>query len=90
MNTGALRDHTGRPVRFGMPGMADILATPVIHPPDSWTEIAILWIECKAPNGTQSKLQREFQGDVELSGHKYLLVRDVNELAAWLKERKAI
>lgn len=49
-----------------------------------------LWIECKSDSGTQRPAQKDFQQAVEAAGHSYLLVRDVNELVDWLKQRGVI
>lgn len=46
-----------------------------------------LWIECKSPGGRQSEAQRAFQAEVEAEGHSYLLVSDIDDLAAFLRER---
>lgn len=44
-----------------------------------------LWLEIKRPDGKQSDDQKEFQTWAESIGHTYLLIRDVDELAKWLK-----
>ncbi len=46
-----------------------------------------LWVECKSDNGKQTTWQAEFQTEVKENGHHYLLVRDVDTLRNWLKER---
>ena len=78
MNVGAIlmQESPGtRFLRFGVPGMADILAFPQVNgAPD------IVWLELKAPKGKQSELQKSFQAKVESEGHKYLLIRDLSEL----------
>lgn len=87
MNSGVLEGASGRPVTFGVPGMADILAFPR---PLIWdgekTEgnLKAVWIELKAPKGKQSELQKSFQTKVESEGHSYLLIRDLSELEAQL------
>jgi hypothetical protein len=79
MNTGSLKDSRGIPVRFGTPGMADVLAFPQVNGyPD------ICWIECKAAKGKQSPLQRSFQEQVEKEGHRYVVARSIEDLAAAL------
>ena len=85
MQTGVLRNPAGRPVTFGIPGQADILAFPQfsVVPPD-YMHIVPLWIELKAPKGKQSELQKSFQAKVEDEGHRYLLIRDLSELEAQL------
>ena len=81
MNSGTLINQAGRPVTFGVPGMADILAFP--HWPDS-TSLRVVWLELKAPKGKQSELQKSFQAKVEAEGHRYLLIKSLDELEAQL------
>ncbi len=95
MNSGVLKGASGRPVTFGVPGCADILA---FKPKDITTEEAYgfltrfrtfhlfmpVWIELKAPKGKQSELQKSFQAKVESEGHRYLVIRDLSELEAQL------
>lgn len=84
LNTGAFGGvHNGkrRFVRFGRPGMADVLATPGSR---------VLWLEVKNANGRQSPEQKFFQQEVEAAGHSYLLVRDVAELERWLRQQGCI
>lgn len=76
MQTGALRNPAGRPVTFGTPGCADVMAILPSKLP--------LWIECKAPKGRQRPAQIEFQKYVESHGHVYMLVRDINELIHYI------
>lgn len=85
-NSGAVRDHTGRPVRFGQKGDADILAI------EYWgmrNEYEVLWVECKSSDGRQTPEQKAFQQEVEEQGHTYLLVHSSDELLEWLKRGKA-
>jgi len=90
-NTGAMFGyHNGKKwaVRFGVPGMADIVSYPKLkRPSGAWTEIydGILWIEVKAPKGKQSELQKDFQKLVESHGHTYLLATSVDEVMEFLK-----
>ena len=88
MNSGVLKGSSGRPVTFGVPGMADILAFPVDHfPKQDGTYLRFVeptWIELKAPKGKQSELQKSFQAQVEAEGHRYLLVHSLEELEARL------
>lgn len=77
MNTGAMRaEYKGKSrfMRFGVPGMADVLAFPLNH------TMEVLWIECKAPKGTQSGLQRSFQEQVESHGHRYILAKSLEDV----------
>ena len=85
MNSGSLRDATGRPVTFGVPGCADILAFPhfSVIPPD-YIHIVPVWIELKAANGKQSELQKSFQAKVEAEGHSYILARTLEDIEAAL------
>ena len=71
-------------MRFGVAGQADILAFP-----RGWCScghgackqrITPTWLEIKAEKGKQSELQRSFQQQVEREGHRYLIVRDLQEL----------
>ena len=87
-NSGAMIDSTGRPVRFGVKGDADILASfrcvRLNGPPE------FLWIECKSDKGKQSPEQVEFQKEVTAAGHNYLIVRDAYQLRDWLIDHGAI
>jgi hypothetical protein len=91
MNTGTLRDATGRPVFFGVPGMADILAFPHVHTGErnfrGTAEVTYpepVWIELKA-GSKQSLLQKSFQEQVEGEGHRYFLIYSLDELIESLK-----
>src|ERR1700683_4952276 len=81
MNTGAMQsEYNGKKrfMHFGTPGMADILAFPVIRLPIegyATKRIVPTWIECKAPKGKQSELQKSFQAQVEAEGHRYGICR---------------
>lgn len=74
MNTGAVKLDE-RFMRFGVPGMADILAFC-----DRCHRIVPLWIECKSATGRQSELQRSFQSQVERHGHGYILARSLDDV----------
>jgi hypothetical protein len=83
MNTGAVKLEK-RFVRFGNPGMADILA---ILSRGGLQLVA--WLEIKASSGgRQSDEQKLFQASVEARGHVYLLISDVDILRDWLKRHK--
>lgn len=98
-NTGAVK--TGkRFFRFGKSGDADILAVlrqdvnflfGELHC-DTGPDVVpqVLWIECKSESGRQSTEQWLFQKEVEGEGHHYLLVRDVDTMRNWLRERGII
>jgi hypothetical protein len=82
MNTGAVKTG-GRFFRFGVPGMADVLAFRVsgVDLRGNWCEcIQPVWIECKAPKGVQSALQKSFQQQVEREGHRYIVARTLEEV----------
>ena len=83
MNTGALTMGT-RFIRFGVPGMADILAFPhIVSMAEVLHTSPVLWIECKT--GTkQSQLQKSFQQQVELYGHRYIVARSIEDVEAVL------
>ena len=91
MNTGAVKLER-RFVRFSRPGTADILATVQIRLPlDSMRiTLAVLWLECKSSIGRQSPAQRQFQLEVESSGHIYLLIRSPEDLITWLRAHSVI
>jgi hypothetical protein len=78
MNTGALKVDK-RFMRFGVPGMADILAFPDDSPLQS-----VLWIECKADKGVQSELQKSFAAQVKQAGHTYIIARSIDDVAPYL------
>ena len=87
MNSGAqVIAEPGRKTRvvsFGMKGMADVLAMPLVagrpHP---------VWIECKSSTGRQRPEQVSFEEHVTELGHTYLLVCDVDELRGWWESHK--
>lgn len=75
LNVGTM--HIGeRYVRFGVQGMADVIAFPAGRP--------VLWIECKAPDGRQSQLQKSFQRQVEEAGHTYILARSIEDVLPYI------
>jgi hypothetical protein len=83
-----------RAFRSGVVGMADILAfrkrraeylQDAAIPGDYRFDIITpVWIELKAPGGKQSDFQKSFQAQVESNGHRYLLIRSLDELEAQL------
>src|SRR5579864_3470333 len=101
MNVGGVRaSYRGkeRYVRFGVPGMADVLALPRIGAQYRVEEVSsftwridsrpsAVWIECKSSTGKQSQAQREFQATVEAEGHQYIVVHSASELNDWLQAR---
>jgi hypothetical protein len=86
MNTGAVSaSHNGKKrfFRFGMPGMADILAFDALE-----TKLRGLvlptWIEVKGTNGQQSEQQKAFQQMVQRMGHVYILARSLEDVESML------
>lgn len=101
MNSGAtLSSYKGktRMVRYGTPGMADVLAFP-FKPERAYLRdnlpfeyggtifktIVPTWIEVKAPKGKQSELQKSFQAQVEAHGHRYILASSLDAVIEVLK-----
>jgi hypothetical protein len=80
-NTGAAR-FGDRFVRFGVPGVADILG---VLPPSG----RLLAVEVKGPGGRVRPSQRAFLDNVEAAGGLALVVRDVAELERALVEAGA-
>lgn len=85
LNVGAMSgSHNGKRwfVRFGTPGMADVIFWP------SPTET--VWLEFKAPKKKQSADQISFQKWVESIGHRYMLCDDVDLLISQSNGWKSI
>lgn len=75
MQTGAtVSTYKGRTrlIRYGIPGMADILCFPKGQPP--------CWIECKSDKGKLSTDQAVFGRLVESEGHRYIVARSVEDV----------
>lgn len=72
-NSGALKDQSGRLVRFGCPGSPDILG---IAKGGIW-----FGIEVKTEMGRMSEAQKNFRNMVLSMGGHYACVRSINE--AW-------
>lgn len=88
MNTGSVvSSYKGktRLMKFGRPGCADILAI-FAGKFSQMDGLTILWIEVKAPKGVQSDIQKEFQQEVEAVGHRYAVVRSIEDVAAVLDD----
>lgn len=84
MNSGAMKgSHKGKGwfVRFGEPGMADILAT-ITNP--VFGETKILWIEVKNEKGRQSDEQTTFMHEVRSEGHYYLVARSWEDVCGYI------
>jgi hypothetical protein len=87
MQTGAtLSSYKGksRMVRYGVPGMADVLACPFDPCGDGVDRPCFLWIEVKAEGGRQTELQESFQYQVESHGHYYMVARSIDDLEGWV------
>lgn len=80
MNTGAVKLASGF-VRFGVKGMADILAFGNTRMPRM---PRVIWIECKADGGRQTPEQKSFQAQVEEAGHTYIVARSIDDVAVVL------
>lgn len=82
MNSGALSaTHNGkrRFFRWGLPGMADILA---------YGRGKVYWLEVKAAKGKQSEDQELFQAEVEAEGMRYAIVRSLEDLECVFGEQR--
>ena len=85
LNTGAFSGvHNGkrRFVKFGRPGMADILA---VFWKEMTQEVRIYWIEVKGPGGVQSEQQKNFQCEVERECMSYLLAHCLEDVIDVIK-----
>jgi hypothetical protein len=80
MNTGAVKVE-GRFIRFGTPGMGDILAFSNTGMPRI---PRIFWIECKAPGGKQTADQKAFESWAQAMGHTYILAYSLEDVAVYL------
>ena len=72
-------------MRFGTPGMSDVLAfrqDKSIYDPQ---RITPCWLEMKAVDGKQSALQKSFQEQVESYGHVYAIIRSIEDLCEVFK-----
>lgn len=75
LNVGLARTARGAAVRFGRPGMADLLV--LVGP-------RYLWIEVKSARGRQTKDQRNFERMVHALGGAYAVARSVDDAIAAL------
>lgn len=95
-NSGAIRDASGRPVRFGQKGDADILAAPARYcgmgmSSDGFHALrtpVFLWIECKSENGKQTAEQKAFESDVRSRGMDYIVARSSDDVLQWLEDNR--
>lgn len=62
----------GQFIRFGAPGMPDILAR--------GKRGSVVWIEVKSATGRQSDNQREWQRRAEAHGDTYILARSLDDV----------
>lgn len=69
-NTGAMKDSSGRLVRFGIPGQADLRCV---------IDGFAVEVEVKTTKGKQSDAQRRYEKAVERAGGIYLVCRDWEE-----------
>jgi hypothetical protein len=94
-NTGAMAsEYKGKKrfMRFGVAGMADVLAFPLVKRRvdtcfgNVITDVVVpTWIEVKAEKGKQSDLQKSFQALVEGHGHRYVVIRSIEDLKEALR-----
>ena len=78
-NTGTLRDSTGRPVRFGLVGSADVLG---VAAPGG----RLVALEVKAPGRHPTPQQAAFGAMVQRHGGLYLVVHSLEEALVGLAE----
>ncbi len=84
MNTGQMVQERGgrkRVIKFGVIGMADVLAFP---------DARVLWIETKTRTGKQSPFQRSFQAQVERAGHRYIVARSIEDVRDALARKDGV
>jgi hypothetical protein len=75
-NTGALKDHTGRLVRYGLKGSPDVLAC---------IKGRMVGVECKVGRDHQRPEQSRFAEALSQAGGVYILARSVDDVANRLK-----
>lgn len=80
-NTGAIRDRTGRPVKFGTPGSPDILGVL----PGGRT----IGIECKVGRNKPTELQAGFLAELTRMGAVAGVVRTLDDLDRLIEEGEA-
>jgi hypothetical protein len=81
MQSGAVQDRRGVPVRMHAAGTPDLQATKQVC--DYLPPLAvhwIVWVETKAGNGTQSPLQKQFEADAKDRGEMYVLAYSIEDL----------
>jgi hypothetical protein len=78
MQSGAVQDRRGIPVRMHKAGTPDLQATmPSVMFPGFHR---IAWVECKAENGKQSALQAQFSAEAEARQEMYVLAYSIDDL----------
>ena len=77
-NSGVLRNLAGRPVRFGFPGLSDLIGLV----PRTLGRLIV--VECKRPGGRPTEAQRAFLEIVRDAGGVSLLIDDLTRLDAAL------
>lgn len=77
LNVGLGRTARGAVVRFGVPGMADLLVC---------AGEKYLWLECKSKRGSLRPEQRAFRDTIQAIGGAYAVARSVEEAIAALEE----
>lgn len=75
-NTGVLRDQTGRPVRYGLPGSSDVLAC---------IRGRFVGIEAKVGADRQRQNQSDFAAAIRAAGGIYILARSVDDVRNTLR-----
>lgn len=93
MNTGAvISEYNGkkRMIRYGSVGMADVLAVTDSDCSEyPFSHKLVWWLEVKTPTGKQSDAQREFEIEVGTQGHKYFVVRSIEDVETALNSLEA-
>lgn len=98
MNSGTqIGSHKGKKwaIHMNAPGTADVLA--FVTRRRGWFDspsgpdythdcVMPFWLEIKAADGKQSEMQKGFQAQVEAEGHKYAIIRSVDQLEALLAQ----
>lgn len=70
-STGALKDATGRLVRYGLPGSSDVLAC---------ISGRMVGVECKVGRDRQREHQARFADALHRAGGIYILARSVEDV----------
>jgi deoxycytidylate deaminase len=79
-NSGALINQHGRFIRFGKAGAPDFM----VYLLDG----RCVHLEVKNEKGKQSPNQLEYQAKIEKLGHRYCIVRSVDEVEILIKQNK--